>query len=269
MGTQLGQHPHEGLLPRHLADELDLSRGEVDVAGQHIQPVDGGGRDHVQRIGSAGQEEVVDRDVQGVGVDAQPHREGPLRVEVHQQHLAAQLGECRAQVDGGGGLAHPTLLVAHRHNGGVLPAGGHGGRVRKDGQRAARRPDATWVDGRRRRREAAHPDGGFLEQPVFRHLSASSSHVRSRLVPRAAQGRRAVACRHPIGPAVRHGRFSGRADGPRRAPPSGARWSPSCRSAWWRPTRDPTVPAPRAGPRHRRAGGWRTNAAASEATRQW
>ena len=47
-------------------------------------------------------------------LDAQAYGQRTLRVEVDQQHAAPVLGERGAQVDGGGGLAHPALLVADR-----------------------------------------------------------------------------------------------------------------------------------------------------------
>ena len=43
-----------------------------------------------------------------------PDRQCALRVEVHQQHAAAVLGQRGAQVDRRGGLADPALLVADR-----------------------------------------------------------------------------------------------------------------------------------------------------------
>ncbi len=58
-------------------------------------------------------QQVVDRAVQLHRVDPETDRQRALRVEVHQQHLAAVLGERRAQIDGRGGLADPALLVAH------------------------------------------------------------------------------------------------------------------------------------------------------------
>src|SRR5699024_10320957 len=40
--------------------------------------------------------------------------EGPLRIEVDQQHLAAQLRQGGAEVDDAGRLPDPALLVDHR-----------------------------------------------------------------------------------------------------------------------------------------------------------
>ena len=51
-------------------------------------------------------------------VRAETCGEGTLRVEVDQQHLAATFCQCRAQVNGGGGLTHAALLIHHRNNAG-------------------------------------------------------------------------------------------------------------------------------------------------------
>ena len=68
--------------------------------------------------------------LQGVRVDPEPDRQRALRIEVDQQHPAAQLGQRRAQVDGGRGLADPALLVAHGDDqrGAVLVSGFGSGR---------------------------------------------------------------------------------------------------------------------------------------------
>src|SRR5207245_9398849 len=58
----------------------------------------------------AGGEYVVHRARQRPDVEVADRRVG-LRVEVDQQRAAAALGQGRAQVDGGGGLPHSTLLV--------------------------------------------------------------------------------------------------------------------------------------------------------------
>ena len=68
-------------------------------------------------------QQVVDGQVHLVRVEPEPDRERALRVEVDQQHLAAELGQRRAEVDGGRGLADAALLVAHRDDPGVAVGG--------------------------------------------------------------------------------------------------------------------------------------------------
>ena len=68
-------------------------------------------------------QQVVDRQVHLVRVEAEPDRQRALRVEVDEQHLAAVLRQRGAEVDRGRGLADATLLVAHRDHPGVAVAG--------------------------------------------------------------------------------------------------------------------------------------------------
>ena len=69
---------------------------------------------HVVDLDAALHEQVVDRAVELVGLHAEADRERALRVEVDEEHPAAVLGERRAEVDGGRGLADAALLVRHR-----------------------------------------------------------------------------------------------------------------------------------------------------------
>ena len=69
--------------------------------------------DDVAHVVAALDEQVVDGHVELVGADAQPHGQRTLRVEVDEQHLAADLGQRGTEVDGRRGLADATLLVAH------------------------------------------------------------------------------------------------------------------------------------------------------------
>ena len=69
--------------------------------------------DGVADVHLAVHQHVVDGQVQLVRVGAEAGGQRALRVEVHQQHAAAVFGERGGKVDGGGGLAHPALLVDH------------------------------------------------------------------------------------------------------------------------------------------------------------
>lgn len=56
---------------------------------------------------------VVEADLLGQVRLTQPHPFGEvlLRVQVHQQHLLAKVGQGGVQVDGQGGLVHSTFLI--------------------------------------------------------------------------------------------------------------------------------------------------------------
>ena len=103
----------EHLLAGDLGDELDFGGGQVDVAGQQVEALDAGLQQHVLGGDVALHEQVVDREVELERVDAEADGQGALRVEVDEQHLEAVFDEGGAEVDGGGGLADPALLVDH------------------------------------------------------------------------------------------------------------------------------------------------------------
>ena len=112
------QQPGQRHLPGDLGDQLDLGRGQVDVGRQQVQPGHVGLDQDVLDRDVVLHEQVVDRQVEVVRVDAEADRERALRVEVDQQHLAPVLGQRRTEVDGGRGLADATLLVGHRDDAG-------------------------------------------------------------------------------------------------------------------------------------------------------
>ena len=115
------------MLPADLRYQLHLGRREINVAGQQIHVVHAGGDDHVVDADRALDQHVVDGLLELVGGDAEADRQGALRVEVDQQHLAAVLGERGAEVDRGRGLADAALLVAQREDlGGAVLAVEHG-----------------------------------------------------------------------------------------------------------------------------------------------
>jgi hypothetical protein len=64
--------------------ELDLRTGQVDVAGQQVHAGDIRLDHRVRGLHPALHQQVVDRQLQFVRLDAEPDRERPLRVEVHQ-----------------------------------------------------------------------------------------------------------------------------------------------------------------------------------------
>ena len=108
----------ENLLASHFVDQLNFSCGEVDVGGQQVDVLHTGGQDDVLDVDFAVHHDVVDGQVQFVRVRAETGGESTLRVKVDQQHLTAAFCQCRAQVNGGGGLTHAALLIHHRDNAG-------------------------------------------------------------------------------------------------------------------------------------------------------
>ena len=48
-----------------------------------------------------------------MGVDAQARAGSALRIEVDDEDPAPALGQSRPEIDGGGRLADPALLIAH------------------------------------------------------------------------------------------------------------------------------------------------------------
>src|SRR5262249_5927328 len=112
------QQPGQRHLAGDLGNELDLGGGQVDVGRQQVQPVDVGLDADVVDGAVVTQQQVVDGQVEVVRVDAEPDRQGTLRVEVHQQHAPPVLGQGRTEVDGGGRLPDAALLVGHRDDAG-------------------------------------------------------------------------------------------------------------------------------------------------------
>src|ERR687898_772539 len=107
LATDLGAHRDLG------AGEVDRSYGDIDLAlDDHLadrDPVD----EHVEHA-------LLDL----VGVDALAHRQVSLRVHVDRQHAVAGLLEGDGEVEGGGGLRDPALLVRERdHPGRALVLG--------------------------------------------------------------------------------------------------------------------------------------------------
>ena len=83
------------------------------------------GRRHDRKIGNRGRNRPVDdvglaeqhfvgRDFPVLAVDAKPGAGIALRIEIDDQNPLADRGKRGRQVDGGGGLADPALLVGYR-----------------------------------------------------------------------------------------------------------------------------------------------------------
>ena len=159
------QRAGQRLLAAHLVDQLDLGGRQVDVARHQVHALDAGVDQHVVDRHPRLDQQVVHRVVELVVRHAQPRGQRTLRVEVHQQHPAAVLGEAGAQIDGRRRLADAALLVAHRDDlgravhalrlglGNGPRRGGRSGPVRR---RPLRRSCPT-VAGQAPDRHAEHP----------------------------------------------------------------------------------------------------------------
>ena len=92
-----------------IARELDARARQVGRRGHGAQALEGGvDRGLLER--RAARQAVVGRRAE-VLRQAQGHRGVALRVQVREQGLVAGLGDRGGDVHGGGGLAHPALLV--------------------------------------------------------------------------------------------------------------------------------------------------------------
>src|SRR5690606_23824182 len=88
-------------------------RGQVDVGREEAQARHVRLHHDVVDVDVLLHQEVVDGEVERVGVGAEADGERALRVEVDQEDLAAVLGQRGAQVDRRGGLSHTAFLVRH------------------------------------------------------------------------------------------------------------------------------------------------------------
>ena len=112
------QDPRERLLPGDFVDEDDLGGRQVDVGGHEVEVLDACRHDDLVEIRLGSDELVVDRPLQGPGVDPQPGAGGPLRVEVDDEDAPPVRRQGGRQVDGRRRLADAALLVGHRDDAG-------------------------------------------------------------------------------------------------------------------------------------------------------
>ena len=105
---------------------------EVAVGRQHV--VAAGGRDHPHpgEVDHA-DEQVIHRALELALVDPAAHGGVALRIEVDQQHALPGLVQCGGEIDAGGGLAHPALLVGDAEYLGHVGSGCSGCRARTHG----------------------------------------------------------------------------------------------------------------------------------------
>ena len=98
-------------------DQLDLGAGQFAVGAQHVVAATGVHQFLAgdTRFGDRGglQQHVINRELQLALVHARAHGGVALRIQVDHQHALAELRQTCREIDGGGGLAHPALLVGN------------------------------------------------------------------------------------------------------------------------------------------------------------
>ena len=102
-------------------DQFHFCAGQIAVGtkhmvGGHIRLGSGFAPDTCYpRLGQAGfaQQNIVNRMLQFAFVDARTHGGIALWVEVNHQHAPPNGGECRGQVDSGGGFTHAAFLICN------------------------------------------------------------------------------------------------------------------------------------------------------------
>ena len=114
-GAQLGERiaQAEGAVAR-LAD-LELEAGEVDGRGSDEEPRYRGRENRRPQRGVADQH-VIGRGAPAGALDAEAGRGVALGIEIDDQHFLADRGQRGAEIDRGGGLADPALLIGDRQN---------------------------------------------------------------------------------------------------------------------------------------------------------
>ena len=115
-GVVRPQRPGQPEFPGHHRDELDLRAREVDRGRRAVQARHLPGRpDHLGQRAVLDQHVVDGRDAHVV-VHVQRGRRIALRIQVDDQDAQAVLSQAGGQVDGGGRLADPALLVGDRQD---------------------------------------------------------------------------------------------------------------------------------------------------------
>src|SRR3712207_717316 len=112
---ELLQSPLELELPRQARDQLHLGPHQVDRGWRDVEPPDA--RPDGYLLQGLALEQDVEHAPAGARHRAETARGVPLRVHFYDQDLLALLGEVGRQVDGGGALPHPALLVDYGDDG--------------------------------------------------------------------------------------------------------------------------------------------------------
>ena len=123
----------EPVLAAERRDQLDLRTRQIEARRGDEEVLDRRWLDAVLQRHLV-HDHVVHRRLDATVLDAEPGRCIALRIEVDDQRAKAQLGQARAEIDGGRGLADTTLLVGNGNHPGQRAAlggfgCGHGGRT--------------------------------------------------------------------------------------------------------------------------------------------
>ena len=98
-------------------DQLDLGAGQFAVGAQHVVAATSVHQFLAAdaRFGDRGglQQHVINSELNLAFVHARAHGGVALRVQVDHQHALAELRQTGREIDRGGGLAHPALLVGY------------------------------------------------------------------------------------------------------------------------------------------------------------
>ena len=110
---ELTQDLLETLFPAVFADELHLDTHQIALGGKQVEIGKAGGADRGSDLGITGKDVVQ---VGRIGMGAEAAGGVALGITVHQEHAALQGAQAGPQIDRGGRLAHPTLLVCYGEN---------------------------------------------------------------------------------------------------------------------------------------------------------
>src|SRR5687768_324295 len=98
-----------------MLDELDLSAGQVRCCGGDVQVSELDPPNQHVRHGNPADERVIDRAPHLLACDSDAARGIALRVAIHEKRLLLGGGKAGGEIDGGGGLSYPALLIGNRY----------------------------------------------------------------------------------------------------------------------------------------------------------
>jgi hypothetical protein len=131
------------------ARQVERRRGDVKLGHAGLQD----GVAHRHRAG----EHIVSRCAARFALDAQPGRGITLRVEIDDQYMLADRGECGPEIDGGRRFADPTFLIGDRKHSRASSIGFNG--------RFAERHN-RWIDRRVGGWKVAHAPHSIVQRTV-------------------------------------------------------------------------------------------------------
>ena len=118
-----------GREPIDLVDPVDRQPFDLQPRAIAVDVLDAGVLDGVLDVDLAVHQYVVHGDIKLMRVGAEACRQRALRVEIDQEHTPPGFCERRSEIDGGGCLAYPALLVHHSDDAGRSAIGRHQAQV--------------------------------------------------------------------------------------------------------------------------------------------